>query len=89
MVDSFLADNADVAAGVKQQLQADAARLGGLRLLPGRFMVIQQAMGTPTSRGEAAQATLAAFVEQQKASGCVAEALKRHGIQGAVVAPLA
>ena len=87
VVDSFLAEKADVAAGVKQQLEADAARLGGLRLLPGRFMVIQQAMGTPTSRGEAAAAALAAFVEEMKASGFVAEALKRHGIQGAAVAP--
>jgi polar amino acid transport system substrate-binding protein len=50
-------------------------------------MVIQQAMGTPTSRGEAAQAALAAFVEEMKASGFVGEALKRHGIQGAAVAP--
>ena len=87
VVDTFLAENADVAAGVKQQLEADAARLGGLRLLPGRFMVIQQAMGTPASRGEAAQAALADFVEAMKAGGFVAEALKRHGIQGAAVAP--
>jgi polar amino acid transport system substrate-binding protein len=87
VVDAFLAENADVAAGVKQQLEADAARLGGLRLLPGRFMVIQQAMGTPASRGEAAQAALADFVETMKGSGFVAEALKRHGIQGAAVAP--
>ena len=47
VVPTFMARNADVAAGVKQQLEADAARLGGLRLLPGRFMVIQQAMGLP------------------------------------------
>ena len=87
VVDTFLAENADVAAGVRQQLGADAARLGGLRLLPGRFMVIQQAMGTPTSRGDAAAGVLAAFVEYMKASGFVAEALKRHGIQGAIVAP--
>ncbi len=89
VVDTFVAQNADVAAGVKQQLDADAARLGGLRLLPGRFMVIQQAMGTPASRGDAAQAALAAFVEDMKASGFVADALKRHGIQGAAVAPAA
>lgn len=87
VVDSFLAENADVAAGVKQQLEADAARLGGLRLLPGRFMEIQQAMGLPTSRGEAAAAVLASFIEEMKADGFVAEALQRHGIQGAVVAP--
>ncbi|WP_295527886.1 transporter substrate-binding domain-containing protein [uncultured Pseudacidovorax sp.] len=89
VVDAFIAEAADVAAGVKQQLQADAARIGGLRLLPGRFMVIQQAMGTPASRGEAAAAALAAFVEEAKASGFVAQALARHGIQGASVAPAA
>jgi len=89
VVDAFLAENADVAAGVKQQLEMDAARLGGLRLLPGRFMEIRQAMGTPTSRGEAAVAELAAFVEDMKASGFVAQALARHKIQGAIVAPAA
>jgi polar amino acid transport system substrate-binding protein len=89
VVDTFLAQNADVAAGVKQQLQAAAQRLGGLRLLPGRFMVIEQAMGLPAARGPAAQARLRAFVESAKASGFVAQALQRHGIQGAIVAPAA
>ena len=89
VVQSFVDERADVAAGVKQQLELDAARLGGLRLLPGRFMVIQQAMGTPAGRGAQAQAALAAFVEDMKASGFVAEALQRHGIAGATVAPAA
>lgn len=89
VVPTFVEKNADVAAGVKQQLEADAARIGGLRLLPGRFMVIQQAMGLPAGRGEAAQGALAAFVEEMKASGFVADALQRHGIQGAAVAPIA
>lgn len=89
VVDDFVAQGADVAAGVKQQLQADAARLGGLRLLPGRFMVIEQAMGLPADRGDLAQAALKAYVERAKASGFVAEALKRHAIQGALVAPAA
>ena len=62
VVDEFLARDADVAAGVKQQLEADAARLGGLRLLPGRFMVIEQAMGLPADHGDAAQDALAGFV---------------------------
>lgn len=89
VVDHFIATGADVAAGVKQQLEADAARLGGLRLLPGRFMVIQQAMGCPKGRGESAAAALAAYVEEMKASGFVSAALARHGIQGASVAPAA
>jgi len=88
VVDTFVEQKADVAAGVRQQLEADAKRLGGLRLLDGRFMVIQQAMGTPKGRGAAAAEFLATFVEEMKASGFVANALARHGIQGASVAPL-
>jgi polar amino acid transport system substrate-binding protein len=58
----------------------------GVRLLPGRFMVINQAMGTP--RGHAAAAGyLARFVEEMKSSGFVAGSLQRHGIQGAAVGP--
>ena len=87
VVERFLAENADVAAGVRQQLEADAARLGGLRLLPGRFMVIEQAMGVQAGRGAAAEQLLREFVEQAKASGFVAQALARHKIQGAIVAP--
>jgi polar amino acid transport system substrate-binding protein len=87
VVETFIAQGLDVAAGVKQQLQADAQRVGNLRLLPGCFMVIQQAMGTPRSRGPAAADSLNAFVQEMKASGFVAEALKRHGIEGATVAP--
>lgn len=81
--------DAGVAAGVRQQLLADAARLGGVRLLPGRFMVIEQAMGVPAKRGEAARKAVAGFVERAKASGLVAAALRRHGIEGATVAPAA
>lgn len=89
VVDTFVEQRADVAAGVKQQLEGDAQRIGGLRLLPGRFMVIQQAMGVPKSRGAGAAACLSAFVEEMKASGFVAAALRRHGIEGASVAPAA
>ncbi len=85
VVDTFMADGLEVAAGVKQQLQLDAKRIPDLRLLPGRFMVIQQAMVTPQSRGPAAVALLADFVEEMKATGFVAKSLERHGIQGAIV----
>jgi polar amino acid transport system substrate-binding protein len=86
VVDDFLAQNLEVAAGVKQQLEMDARRAGGVRLLPGRFMVINQAMGVPKGR-TAAQAWLSAYIEEMKASGFVAEALTRHRIEGAAVAP--
>lgn len=87
VVQHFLDTGAEVAAGVKQQLELDARRIGGLRLLPGRFMVIRQAMGCPRSRGAEAASVLAAFVEEMKAGGFVAQALARHGIEGASVAP--
>jgi polar amino acid transport system substrate-binding protein len=89
VVQTFVEQNAEVAAGVKQQLEADAKQVTGLRLLGERFMVIQQAMGVPKSRGEAAANALRAFVEEMKASGFVAESLARHGIAGASVAPAA
>ena len=88
VVDFFLAQGLEVAAGVKQQLQLDARRLPGLRLLDGRFMVIQQAMGLPKGR-EAGAKYVTAFIEDMKASGFVAAALARHGIEGAAVAPRA
>jgi len=89
VVKVFLEQNLEVASGVKQQLEADAKRLPNLRLLPGRFMVIQQAMGLPKSRGDAATEVLKLFVEDMKANGFIHEALARHGIQGASVAPAA
>ncbi|MGS0894321.1 ABC transporter substrate-binding protein [Burkholderia stagnalis] len=87
VVPTFVDQALEVAAGVKQQLEADARHTPGLRLLDERFMVIRQAMGVPKSRGDAAAAALDAFVEEMKASGFVADALRRHGIAGASVAP--
>lgn len=86
VVNHFMANRLEVAAAVKQQLELDAKRVGGLRLLPGRFMVIHQAMGMRQGRPAGAQ-YLTAFIEDMKASGFVAEALKRHAIEGAAVAP--
>ena len=87
VVQTFLEQNLEVAAGVKQQLEADARKTGGLRLLDERFMVIRQAMGTPKARGLEAAEALRAFVEEMKASGFVAQALSRYRIAGASVAP--
>ncbi|WP_027799038.1 ABC transporter substrate-binding protein [Paraburkholderia dilworthii] len=89
VVQTFLEQSLEVAAGVKQQLEADAGATTGLRLLDERFMVIQQAMGTPKSRGEAAAGLLRSFLEEMKTSGFVADSLARHGIVGASVAPTA
>jgi polar amino acid transport system substrate-binding protein len=81
-----MAQKLEVAAGVRQQLEADAKRVPGVRLLEGRFMVINQAMAVPRGR-EAGAKYVREFIEEMKASGFVAQALKRHGIEGAAVAP--
>jgi len=86
VTDVFVAQKLDVAAGVKQQLEADAKRIPGLRLLDGRFMVINQAMGTPRGRAAGA-AYVYDFVEQMKASGFVAQSLVRNNVEGAAIAP--
>lgn len=87
VVDTYVAISADVAAGVKQQLEADSQRLGGLRLLPGNFMVIRQAMGCSKSLPDAAIRFLRDFIEEKKSSGYVGESLIRNRINGATVAP--
>jgi polar amino acid transport system substrate-binding protein len=87
VVEHFLASTADVAAGIKPVFVEAAAQRGGLRVLPGNFMMIRQTMVCPKSRGEAAGHALSAFVQEMKRSGFVADAMKRHGIKGAAVAP--
>jgi len=85
MIDMFVNDKLEVAAGVRQPLVAYAKDHPEMRVMDGHFMEIQQAMGTPKGRTAGAE-YLRAFVEDVKASGFVAEALKRSG-QSATVAP--
>ena len=89
VIDTLVAQKYEVSAGVKQQQEKDLKRVPGLRLLPGRFMEINQAMGTPKGRSDEAVRYLKAFIEEMKASGFVAKALERHRIEGAAVAPAA
>ena len=86
VTDMMVGQSLDVAAGVRQQLEADAKRIPGMRMLDGRFMVINQAMATPRGRPAGAR-YLNAFIEDMKASGFVAQALARHRIDGAAIAP--
>ena len=83
VVDAFVAQKLEVAAGVRQQLEADTARHRGLRLIEQPFMVIRQAMGVARTRGDRAAQYLRAFVDDLRASGFVREALKQNGVKGA------
>ena len=88
MIDLFLKDKLEVAAGVKQPLVAYAKGNLNVRVMDGRFMTIEQAMGTPRGRDAGAR-YLRAFVEEMKASGFVADALRRSNQPDAAVAPAA
>jgi len=81
----WVAGMLDVVAGVKPQLEADARRIGGLRLLPERFMAINQAMGVPRGR-DAAATYLREFVDQAKSSGLIAKLFASNRITGASMA---
>jgi polar amino acid transport system substrate-binding protein len=83
----FVKDKLDAAGGVKQPLVAYAKTNPNVRILDGRFMEIRQAMGTPKGRGDAGAHYLGAFIEEMKASGFVADALKRSNQPDAAVAP--
>ena len=87
VVPMFVAGTFDVAAGVKQQLESDDQKFAGLRLLPGNFMVIHQAMGQPHTASPVAQQALAQFIAEMKSSGFVRASLAKHRIEGATVAP--
>jgi polar amino acid transport system substrate-binding protein len=87
-IELFRRDKLEVAAGVRQPLEQFAARNPDVRMIEGRFMVIEQAMGTPKGRAAGA-AYLRGFVEEMKASGFVADALRRSNQPDATVAPAA
>jgi polar amino acid transport system substrate-binding protein len=76
-LDDFMAGKTDAAAGIRQMLADYARGRTGLRILPGAFAVVQQAMGV--AKGNPAGPWLAAYVEEMKASGFVARALRDSG----------
>jgi polar amino acid transport system substrate-binding protein len=82
----FVQEGLDVYAGLRPGLLADVEALPGARILDGRFMAVQQAIGT--ARGNAAGAAfLSGFAEEAKRSGLVARLIAAHGVRGLSVAP--
>jgi len=87
-IDVFLKDKLEAVAGVKQPLLQFAKTNPNVRVMDGRFMVIEQAMGMPKGRDAGAR-YLREFVEEMKVSGFVARGLERSGQGDAAVAPKA
>lgn len=77
----FVEKNFEVMAGLRPNLEANALKAPGTRLLDGAFTAVQQAMGVPKPR-LAAAAYLAAFADEITASGLLGELIARHGIKG-------
>lgn len=82
----FRQDKLEVVANVKQPLMAYARGNPDVRVLPGRFMAIEQAMATPRGRSAGAR-YLTEFINEMKGSGFVAAALEKSGQRDATVAP--
>jgi len=85
--DALISGAVPVLAGVKQPLAALVAANPGHRMIPGRFMSIEQTMGTPNTRPAEAVAALQSFIAEMKSSGFIAKALAATGQHDAEVAP--
>ncbi|MEQ7125207.1 transporter substrate-binding domain-containing protein [Actinopolymorpha sp. B11F2] len=88
-VDEFRAQGLEVAAGIRQPVADFVASHDDVRLIEDPFMQIQQAVGTTTTRRPETVRFLRDLVEELKADGFVAEALRRADQADATVAPLA
>jgi len=82
----FLTHNLDAAAGIREPMTEFVRTHPGLRLIEERFMEIRQAVGTVRTKRPETTRFLHELVEELKASGFVADSLRRSG-QSAAVAP--
>jgi polar amino acid transport system substrate-binding protein len=82
----FLARNLEAAAGVREPVTEFVRTHPGVRLIDGRFMQIRQAVGTAKTKRPETTRFLHGLIEELKANGFVADALRRSG-QSAPVAP--
>ena len=85
-VTAFEAGGLEVAAGIRRPMTDYVAAHPGTRVVPGRFMEIRQAVCTTPDRAPETLAFLHEVVEELKATGFVADALRRAD-QDATVAP--
>ena len=86
-VDAFQAEDLEVAAGIRQPMTEFVTAHPEYRLIEDRFMQIQQAVGTTRTRLPETVRFLRDLVEELKANGFVAEALRRANQSDTLVAP--
>ena len=83
----FREQGLEAAAGIRQVVTAFVAQNPEFRLVDQGFMQIRQALGTTLTRTPDTTRFLASFIEDLKASGFIAAALRRSGQDSALVAP--
>ena len=84
--EEFVTGDLEAVAGVREPMTVFVGSHPGYRLIPGRFMEIRQAVGTVRTKRPETRQFLHGLVEELKAAGFVADALRRSG-QTAAVAP--
>jgi polar amino acid transport system substrate-binding protein len=82
----FVEQKLEALGGLKPRLVSDSAALPGSRILEGQITAVQQAIGVPNGRSEAAK-FVREFAEQAKASGLVGRTIEKHKVRGVTVAP--
>ena len=85
-IEALISGEADAYAENAHMLSLYADRLPGSRVLEGRYTVIQHAVATPKGKAAASE-YLKTFVEEAKADGTVAEAIRAAGLRRTRVAP--
>jgi polar amino acid transport system substrate-binding protein len=86
IVKALLAGELDAYAGNRMRLHEAAQKTPGLRLVPDNFYGVEQAVIVP--KGDSAKlAIIERFIDEARASGFIADAIKRSGLIGVDVAP--
>jgi polar amino acid transport system substrate-binding protein len=86
IVKALLAGELDAYAGNRMRLHEAAQKTPGLRLVPDNFYGVEQAVIVP--KGDTAKLSIIErFIDEARASGFIADAIKRSGLIGVDVAP--
>jgi polar amino acid transport system substrate-binding protein len=88
-VDVFRDQGLEVAAGVRQMMTEYVARNPGFRLIDDRFMQVRQAVGTTRGRAPQTLEFLRSAIEDLRAGGFIADAIRRANRPDLSVAPAA
>jgi polar amino acid transport system substrate-binding protein len=86
IVKALLAGELDAYAGNRMRLYEATQKTPGLRLVPDNFYGVEQAVIVP--KGDIAKMTIIErFIDEARASGFIADAIRRSGLVGVDVAP--